>query len=113
MLPLARPRPPTPGERALLEALAGDVLAPQVAAAAVVAECSCGCPSIGLATDAPALPGAHGHRELSRTVLAGDGRTVEVILHVVDGVVQELEVWAGHDGGDPSVPLPLVDAPGE
>ncbi len=32
MLPLERPRPPTPAERALLEVLADDALAAQIAA---------------------------------------------------------------------------------
>jgi hypothetical protein len=110
LVPLERPRPTAPAERALLDVLAGDALAAQVASAVVVSECNCGCPSVELSTSSPPLPGEQGHRELSRSALAHDGRTIVVTLHVFDGVVHELEVWAGQDGGDPRVSLPPVEA---
>ncbi len=105
--PLAAARPLTPQERALLLALAavgGQALTAQVQAAEVVATCDCGCPSIGLATRA-ADAVAPGVRIVAAHAVVG-GRSVDVNLHVVDGRMEELEVWAGSFGDDPRIGLP-------
>lgn len=118
--PLDVPRPPSPDERALLDALvalsAVADLVEQVARAEVVSACSCGCPSVGLHTDAPDLPpdvarrlvepGLHDVVMLTAygTNAAGDG--VQVTLHVIAGTVEELEIWPGVRDGKTATDLP-------
>lgn len=93
-------------------------LVEQCRVAQVISTCSCGCPSIGLATSGPPVP-----REVMRRLAGGDrddwceasvwgengqGRLVQVNLHLVDGLLHELEIWPGWDGGDPFSDLPDV-----
>ena len=47
---------------------------------------------------------------LSGRAVAPDGREVDVTLHVVDGRIEELEVWAATFGGDPRSELPVPGA---
>jgi hypothetical protein len=59
-------------------------------------ECTCGCGSIGLTVDHdPTIRADVSERipvEARSTVSADDGAPVEVLLHVVDGYMNELEV---------------------
>lgn len=118
---LSHPRDVSPSERALLVALADRVgrheLTAQVEQATVVATCACGCPSIGVRSDdAPALQpeamralsgtGRDDVAAIAATARDAAGREVDVILHVVEGRIEELEVWAGTWGGDPRTALP-------
>lgn len=103
----------------LIGPLACEELREQCERAEVVARCSCGCPSVGLRSDAPALTPAvmrrlsHAGRDDVLSVTAWgmnhDEREVEVTLHVVLGVVEELEVWAGGDGGEVVTEVPVVE----
>ena len=120
LVPLADPRPATDVEGALLEALVAPLglreLANQVALAEVVSVCSCGCPSIGLRTKGPALStdvvrrlsdvGRDNVLDVSAWGVNDEGRAVLVTLHVVEGLLEELEVWAGWDGGEVRTTLP-------
>jgi hypothetical protein len=120
LVPLADPRPVTDGERALLEALVAPLglseLAQQAAHSEVVSVCSCGCPSVGLRADGPALSteairrlsevGRDDVVDVSAWGVNDEGRAVLVTLHVVDGLLHELEVWAGWDGGEVRTTLP-------
>ena len=122
MVPLAEPRPLAAAERALLDALVAPLdipaLAEQIGRAEVVAHCSCGCPSIGLQTDAPELApeivgklsdtGRDDLLDVSAWAANEAGGEVEVTLHVLLGRVKELEVWAGTLGGDTRVQIPAV-----
>jgi hypothetical protein len=121
LVPLDEPRPLTGPERTLLEALveplAREELAQQIARAQVVAHCSCGCRSIGLRSDGPELAPAV---VMQLTDLGRDdvlhvrawatddaGREVEVTLHVGDGTLKELEIWCS-DGGEIITELPVA-----
>jgi len=108
LVPLAKPRPLAGMERALAEYLARGPLArpeldAQVDAAMVVGTCSCGCPSVALEVD-PSVPevtfageevaGAPtGPVALSAYQESGDEASVK--LHIVQGRLAELEIWAG------------------
>ena len=83
----------------------------QVAATRVVTKCSCGCPSVGLEVDA-SVPSARVktlETPLGRldwipiTAYQPKSRSpdTEVTLHVVDGRLEELEIWAGKYGVRP------------
>lgn len=123
------PRPLTAEERALVEWLVGQVAFPelseQLETVRAIGYCTCGCPSVTLATDGPAVPADAmraynaAQREAFRRSsddadeILGDapprddwfevraearsrrGRTVEVVLHGPDGLMFELEVWTG------------------
>ncbi len=109
-VPLDEPRPLTAEERELLEHLAGAPLGKaglraQIEAARVVAECSCGCPSVWLEVNdsAPSVSFDEAETPDGRTdhvALAarekGETGFPEVTLHVVHGRLFELEVWAGY-----------------
>jgi hypothetical protein len=110
----------TPTERTLLEFMiepvASDELAHQVAHATVAAACTCGCPSIGLSTTAPPITedaakqlsdvGRENYFAASAWGTDSTGRDVRLLLHVIDGKVAELEIWSGWDGGPVSSDLP-------
>jgi hypothetical protein len=121
-VPLSRPRPLTPNERALVEfLLAGplgrDELRAQAQTAQVVAVCSCRCPSVWLHVD-PATRKAEFRPDetpIGRTdwvpITAFQRKTratTEVTLHVVQGLLEELEIWAGF-GVRPRVDLAKLD----
>lgn len=119
---LPQPRALTDAERALLGALlAGPRSRPelveQAATACVTGECSCGCSSILLRGDAnaPSLTiaagdsptGDPGYYSLTAHGSNVEGRDVQVTLHVCLGRIEELEIWAGHEG---DTPLPPAEA---
>lgn len=123
LVPLGEPRPLTPREQALIDYLLDGPLGraelrEQAKAARVVSSCSCGCPSVGLDID-PVAPTAHFRRDetpLGRTdwvpITAfqqkAKGET-EVTLHVVEGRLHELEVWAGSYGVRPRVDVTKLE----
>jgi hypothetical protein len=98
LVPLETPRPLTGKERALLEFLLSgplgrDELRAQVETALVWSQCSCGCPSVGLATG-PSLRRARYRSPLKITAYQPKTRTwTEVTLHVIEGRLNELEIW--------------------
>jgi hypothetical protein len=97
----------------LLEGPLGrDELRKQAATASVAGVCRCGCPSVWLDVD-PATPAA-----VFRSDETASGRTdwvpitavqpktrgsTEVTLHIVEGRLHELEIWAGGYGIRPRV----------
>ncbi len=118
---LAGPRAPTDAERRLLGVLSaavGDpVLHDQVASAVVDAVCRCGCSSVRLRSDRPALSarralqlsgrGRSDHLAVEAVGSAPGHEHVQVVLHVVLGRVQELEVF--DTLGGEGVPVALED----
>lgn len=124
------PRPPSAQERALLDYLVkaseSPELAEQISRVEVVSTCSCGCPSVGLNAEGPPVTSETVTRlaawDRHDVQVVGDhlivvravgqnraGQEVEVILHVVLGLAEELELWAGTWGGDVRTDLPAVD----
>jgi hypothetical protein len=105
---LEAPRALSTMEAALVDLLIAPLHVPelsaQVAAAEVVSACSCGCPSVGLRTDGAAVPedvmrrlsesGRSDVLSLSTVGTDEQGRTVDIVLHLVHGLIEELEVWA-------------------
>lgn len=124
LVPLAEPRRLVPTEHVLLKALVEPLglpeLSEQVAHAEVVARCSCGCPSVGLRTTGPELAAevvrrldTVGRDDVCAVTAWGvnrHGREVEVTLHVVFGHLEELEIWAGWDGGEVETELPGAES---
>jgi hypothetical protein len=124
---LQTPRPPSAEECELLAALAaatGDPrLLEQVQSCAVVAVCQCGCSSVRLRSDAaPTATGTTSPRSVSGGwndyfSVAAEGRgpgheAVAVVLHVVSGFIEELEVFAGNGvavSGISDLTEPVVD----
>jgi hypothetical protein len=121
-VPLAEPRPLTAEERALLDVLLRHPLSKrglteQAKTVQVDATCSCGCPSVSLAVDERAPLAAYSDADspvgagavgLRATVRERDDGP-EVILHVLEGRMAELEIWAGGYGIRPHVdPTELV-----
>ena len=118
-LDLPHPRALTDDEERLLTGLTAAVDEPllhrQVETAVVVGVCRCGCSSVRLSSDEPALSAARVAQLSSRadpygfSVSSSSGppaEWVQVVLHVGLGRVHELEVYAG-DG----VPVSLADVP--
>lgn len=92
--PLDVPRPIAPGEQDLLTYLVAAVATPSPARPAevvVVGTCRCGCSSVQL--QAPPLPGLPGHRAVGATGRGPAGQPVDVVLHLVDGRLHELEIF--------------------
>jgi hypothetical protein len=124
MVSLDEPRQLTAKERALIDfLLAGPLgrqqLRAQVDATRVVTRCSCGCPSVGLSVDASAPRATFRKGEspsgqtewVPITAYQRKSRSpdTEVTLHVIDGRLAELEIWAGEYGVRPRVdPARLV-----
>jgi hypothetical protein len=81
--------------------------AAQVERVQVVSECSCGCPTIGLALDGRLVAQTGGSLIISDLVgTSPEGHKVNVILHVRGEELSELEVYAC-DGSDVlSLPKP-------
>lgn len=76
-------------------------LSEQIPTVRVVSTCDCGCASVGLQTEGPQVP-ATTVAQLSSTgrddyfaVCASYGGDVGVVLHVLSGLVGELEIFAG------------------
>jgi hypothetical protein len=99
------PRRVSESERRLLSWLAASVgheLVAQVTDAVVVGECTCGCSSVRLSTRAALLPaqtvtrlsgtGRDDYLAVSSTSAGGDD---DVVLHVLEGRLHELEIFAG------------------
>jgi hypothetical protein len=126
--PLAEPRRPTAAERAVLDRLVGHVdcaeLTAQAATVWVTAVCECGCPSVRLRTDGPALSGEMMTRFSStgrddwfsidhtridensaRDPRTGEIHMFQVVLHVVGGMLHDLEIFAG-EGVAVEIPSP-------
>ena len=115
------PRPLSPEERALLDALVEPLgreeLAEQVARAEVVAHCSCGCRSVGLRSDGLELApdvvmrltdmGRDDVLHVRAWAFNDADREIEITLHVGDGTVKELEIWCS-DGGEIITEVPLA-----
>ena len=107
------PRAPTEPERRLLLALSAAVDEPllhgQVETVLVDAVCRCGCPSVRLRSEEPPMSGAavvglsaRGRDDYFAVEATGhcpEGQSVSVVLHVVEGRVHELEVFAEAEGG--------------
>ena len=73
------------------------------------ARCACGCPSVGLERDAPpAATPAGWYTLVARAV--DEEICTDVILHVMDGTVLELEIWTVADDGEigTSIPAPAA-----
>ena len=99
-------QPSGPESRLLawLAAAVGQELIDQAADAAVVGECTCGCSSLRLSTQAAPLPvqttirlsdtGRPDYFAVSSGGRGPDG-DVSVVLHVLDGRLHELEIFAG------------------
>lgn len=114
------PRAPSEPERRLLLALVAAVDEPllrdQVATVLVDAVCRCGCPSVRLRCAEPPISGAEvarlsarGRKDYFAVEACGVGpgqQEVSVVLHVVQGLVHELEVFA-----DDETALTLADVP--
>jgi len=122
MIPLDPPRPLRADEKALLDFLVAATSHPELRAQArgakVISLCNCGCPSLGL-EPAEGSPRASIGEEDSDVGIAGalriaaegknrEGRSVEVILHVQQAQIVELEIWAGLSGGEVETDLPDV-----
>jgi hypothetical protein len=103
---LDRPRPPTAPERRLLSWLVDGIcpeLTAQVAESVVVGECTCGCSSVELSTAAGPLPtptlarltdsGRLDYASLNSTARSELGHRVDIVLHIVDGRLHELEIF--------------------
>jgi hypothetical protein len=94
---LEPPRPLSDAERALVE-----YLAPGDASGVVVSgECRCGCPSVRLAT----VRFSGSHSQVTALGTLPDGGLLQVLLHRMDGVMTELEVFAG-EGVAVALPAP-------
>jgi hypothetical protein len=104
---LPEPRRLTPAEQALLGRLVmharSTELTAQAATAWVVGVCGCGCGSVRLRTDAPALSRAK-MKQFSGTGrddwfsisgASGAAGSPSVVLHIVQGTLHELEIFAG------------------
>ena len=122
-VPLPKPRRFTARERALVELLLDgplgrDELRDQARTAQVTGVCTCGCPSVWLEVD-PAAPSAqfspaespYGSAEaVDITAVQRKKRgTTEVTLHVVNGRMFELEIWAGDYGVRPRIDLAKLE----
>jgi hypothetical protein len=113
-VPLEEPRPLGEVERHLLDfLLAGPrgrpELRAQAGSAEVVAGCSCGCPSVWLSVDPDAPTATIDASYYSLTAWGRNpaGEEVQVTAHVLDGRLDELELWAGREG---PTQLPAVSA---
>jgi hypothetical protein len=127
--PLPEPRRPTAAEQAVLDHLVAHVDCPeltaQAAAAWVTGVCECGCPSVLLHSDAPALTpetmtrlssfGRSDWFSIDYTKVdetappSSDGqiRMLQVIVHVTGGSLSNLEIYAG-DGVAVDIPSPAT-----
>jgi CTP:molybdopterin cytidylyltransferase MocA len=126
--PLSRRRRPTAAEQALLDRLVSHVDCPELAVQAgsawVTGVCECGCPSVLLHSDAPALTPetmtrlsslgrsdwfAIDSTRVDETVAPGPStgqvRMLQVIVHVVGGSLDNLEIYAA-DGVAVDLPSP-------
>ena len=104
---LLRPRPLSTAEQRLLSWLAteaGPDATAQVADATVVGECTCGCSSVRLSPSTTARR-EQVHSEVGASGLGVDGSAVDVVLHLLDGRLHELEVFDSDAGEGVAVDL--------
>lgn len=106
-------RPLTNQERALLEWLIQNgtgnstELMAQLAEARVVSRCGCGCPTIDLAIGTRVEPTRGGSDIVADAFgKSPEGYAVGVILHLREGLLSELEVYANGNVGPFSTPNP-------
>jgi hypothetical protein len=93
----------TEAERKILQALLGrpfpgsHALQQQLSSTRVRSECTCGCATLDLRVDAPSLPLARVRTRVPVQALATDrdGMGILINLHVVDGLLSELEILRG------------------
>jgi hypothetical protein len=115
---LDSPRPPTASQLRLLSWLttgADKALTDQIAHSVVVGQCVCGCSSVQLTTSAAPLPAEtigrlsstdrSDYLSLTSTGRSRTGHRVDVVLHVVNGSVSELEVFDSEAGEGTAVDL--------
>ncbi len=104
LVQLENRRDPSPNERAVLERLvefssASVELRRQARHVEVWGRCNCGCASVGLRVAAQCVTlDERGIRQVTAYADAPGGPNVEVTLHVVDGALNELEIWTGEYG---------------
>jgi hypothetical protein len=123
LIPFDEPRDLTRHERGLLDFLIAPLncaeLDELVARAKGVGYCSCGCPSVTLASDAPPLSAelmSHlrgDDQALPLEIRAEEdestGRQLEVTLHVLEGELIELEIWGAEADGELVTELPSLE----
>jgi hypothetical protein len=125
---LSEPRRPTAAEQAVIDRLVSHVDCPELTAQAasvwVTGTCECGCPSVRLHSDAPALTpdtmtrlssfGRSDWFSIDYTRVdtsvppdpaTGEVRMLQVIVHVTSGSLDDLEIYAG-DGVAVDIPPP-------
>ena len=113
---LPEPRRLTASERAVLNRLVAHAACPELVAQAtsaqVVAKCDCGCGSVGLRTNGTALSrttmmrlSTTGRDDWFSIQATSTAPEVQVVVHVVAGLLHELEVFAG-EGVRVDVPRP-------
>src|SRR5437899_2153262 len=121
IVPLDSPRTLTAYERTLLDfLLSGPLGRPklreQARTAKVVGQCDCGCRSVVLEADPSAPSATCGPNEISIKPAvvhitaygrSPDNLVVEVTLHVIDGRIDELEIWDGESHGAAPDPTTL------
>jgi hypothetical protein len=93
----------------------GQDLTAQVAESRVIGECACGCSSVELATSAGPLPartmrqlsdsGRLDYISLNSTARSALDHRVDVVLHLVDGRLHELEIFDVEAGEGTAVDL--------
>jgi hypothetical protein len=119
---LTSARPLNEHEARLLGELAAFVDEPhlreQIDTARVGANCTCGCSSVRLQTDAPVVPAervaqlsSSGRADYFAVHSAGRPRTlrhVDVVLHVGSGRIMELEVFHNRRGHGVQIPLERI-----
>jgi hypothetical protein len=126
--PLSEPRRLTAAEQAVLDRLVASVacadLTAQAVSAWVTAVCGCGCRSVRLHSDAAPVSRAvmmrlsstgrddwigidytRADEGMSQNLPAGEVRLFQVVVHVVEGSLHELEIFAG-EGVAVDIPAP-------
>ncbi len=105
------PRALTTLERAVLnlllsEAFPGrDELRQQAEDVKVKGRCSCGCDTVDLLVEEKSRQPAPVSNRVPVEATSTAGPATDVLLHVVDGLLNELEVYR-HDGGHATLPDP-------
>ncbi|HZM80411.1 MAG TPA: hypothetical protein VFC19_32140 [Candidatus Limnocylindrales bacterium] len=115
-IPLPEPRRLTPAEQAVLDHLVAQAnnaeLSAQAAQVWATAVCDCGCSSILLRTDAPAISpetmlrfSAFGRDDWFAIDYSRWVPMLQVVVHVTQGSLHELEIFAG-EGVPVDIPSP-------
>lgn len=107
------PRDLTPLERSVLDFLLSepfsgrDELRSQAAAVQVPGRCQCGCATIDLVVGEDSIPRAPVRSRVPVEATTTAGPATDVLLHVVEGRLRELEVYR-HDGEPAALPDPSI-----